>query len=529
MAISVGAVNLLVNIGILLLAAIADNILGKAIANYIRAQLYRNGKAPAVHDSDTRLWYLPVSCFKYKRHPAVLTAIVVAMALVAAEILSEFGVDSSDKCTPVARTNPEGTCGTDFTGNSTDSEIAGVAFHIQRVAWTDDLTSIPKLAFYEGFPKDFTGKECLECDYGNAEPIVRGCTVKELPEPPGPNEVEIRTTEQAFGTITKSMWIEGRNISGMGDITCNGAESGYCSSFVVSTSYYDSQELDEDGVVYLLTYNNDSHIRQLLMDSRESKGSPIRVPTEGRITVVKIRCEKNGLAAKNFMRAVHTYRTMQLERTGDVYPLNSEGDGPKLIEAQDVALAVLGIKTIDQDSCDGVTMSYTSCGAYNTVFLAPLAGSISLAVVLLLISLTLVKGTVKYVPKNSRTYHAFLKYSGKQQSPIISKSSGDFTEGGESYSDWFSLSSYWKGSRDYVVLRECPQEPGEESTNYTLDFTELDDVCEPAQIEKAEPSIFQRVLRGFRRGSENRGTASVRDTRNGGDTRSAGSSTLPPI
>lgn len=68
---SIGAVNLGVNIIILAVLLFAEALISSTLLNFATSHLITTRSAPVVHETDTRLPFVALSVIKYRKHPGM--------------------------------------------------------------------------------------------------------------------------------------------------------------------------------------------------------------------------------------------------------------------------------------------------------------------------------------------------------------------------------------------------------------------------------------------------------------------------
>lgn len=299
-----------------------------------------------------------------------------------AELITELGVDVSERCSPVKERGPV-IAKNDASQNYTSIELGGMAFFLQST----NFAEAPFTRIQAGIPRSITGKECISCLKGSNYPdIMSGCAVKlDRIYQAGELSVTIETTSGPFKTITTSFNETKQNgvsynaheDKGMGDITRNGEHW-------ASVMFHPRPNREKE--VLYLEYTNQEHIDSLFQKAVKSK-QPVSETTRSGVRMYSISCSTNKLSPHHFTKALMVYRTIQLENPVRPAQYQEKEDKFVEIEPETVYLSVLALKIVDDEHEIGDYYRYTTCGKYNMVFIAPLLACIAVILILGIISL----------------------------------------------------------------------------------------------------------------------------------------------
>lgn len=408
--VTVGVLAMIVNVSVLVTVSCADRAIELIVRNFATSRLHRTKRAPVVHDSDTWLPNIPRSIVKYYRHPAILAAVLCTVLLLASELVSELGVELSEKCSPVSKNGV-----VINEGNRTDTpaltsvELGAAAFFLQTITFLDGpLTRVTK-----GMPKSITGKECLLCLYKDKDKhpdIVCDCLVKKKKVyQAGELKVGVKTTDHDFGTIAVGFHETRGNrtkFTGEGDLTDNGQKKA-----IFLFAYERPDNADKRGnstttEMLYFEYGYQEHVNLIFEESKEAEGHQIWRDTKSRVHVWSIVCDLKHFSPEQFQLAVMTYRSIQLENPTKIISFNRTEERFEPISTEDVYRAVLSMKVIDNNNeTRGEYYEYTTCAQYKWQFLAPLVVCVALILILGFWSSVL---SSKYkegaIPHNSRSW-----------------------------------------------------------------------------------------------------------------------------
>lgn len=326
---------------------------------------------------------------------AILLTVLCTVFLIASELVVELGVDVSEKCRPVEMHDAVITEG-DVTNRFTPIELGASAFFLQSITFVDGpFTRIPA-----GVPRRVSGSVCFSCmeDRNIYPDIASSCVAKRARTyKPGELEVGVLTTDGAFGTIAEGFRETGGkrdSFEGSGDLTHNGKRY---ATFILT-------RIAEKKMLYL-EYAHQVHVERLFWLASGSKGSTIWEKTQAPVVTHEISCEVNALGSDHFERALHAYRTIQVENPTSPLAFVDNEQHFAFFSSEDIYRAILSIKVIDDALQNGNFFMYTKCGEYNWTFLAPILTCMAVIILLFAISAYLKSGDIAFgIPYNSRSW-----------------------------------------------------------------------------------------------------------------------------
>lgn len=306
--------------------------------------------------------------------------------LIASEIVTELGVDVSEKCSLKERKGVVIDKG-GVKGFVTQVERGASAFFLQNIKFLDgNLTAVTA-----GTPVKLTENVCLQCLSPPKNPfIVANCNITHgRIYAPGELQASVQTTNGPFSTISVGFRRNGIQVLDgdiSGDLTHNGND-------YEIFSFYNSTDNSGLPVVHYLTYNHEVHVSALLKEARRfrTKDGPGKVlweSTRAPVRSYKIRCSINKLSSSQFRDALQVYRSMQLENTINPIRFNKlRGEGfYDIMTADDVSRAVLSTKIMDDEPKVGEYLVYERCAMYHWRFILPFALSLTVIVSLGIVS-----------------------------------------------------------------------------------------------------------------------------------------------
>lgn len=404
MPVSVGVLAALVNIFALCVLSAAGRAIELIVRRFASARLRRTRRTPIIHDSDMWVLNAPRSVVKYHRYPLILATILCSVLLIIAELVSDLGVNVSQKCSPSRQSGPviAGSL-----GNATPVELGASALLLQSIAFYDGrLTSVPA-----GFPLDVSAAVCLPClEKENATPLLSNCSVSDGPMfLPGELNISAKTTNGAFKTKTKEFVDlrkkdEPETIQGDGDVTKNVDN---CAIFLVQGTKVEHNIFE----LLYLEYANNTHCNQMLATSREAQtmhgqGFPVWDLTASTVQSQNISCHAHpNITLRKFRRALQIYRTMQLEKNFTPVPFNEKESRFSKLKEDDIYRAVLAMLLLEDTKKIGSYFKYKQCGTYDWIFLLPLSLTVLLIIVLGMVTVFVDKASRIKIPYNSYSWY----------------------------------------------------------------------------------------------------------------------------
>lgn len=418
--VSVGVLNFLLNVFVLIIVAICDRLLECAVRNFAAARLKRDHRAPVTHDSDTWLLNIPFSVLKYRRNPAILFTVLCTVFLITSEITAELGLGTSSKCGPETKQGMV-VSGGKSNRKYTDIELGMSAGFLQNIVFLESpdgkLIRLPV-----GMPKHITGKECIECLYNESTTdetyLARGCSIQHKHTyKAGELEVSVKTTDGVFKTISlgfRETIRENVLYSGSGDLTSNGERM---ATFVIGSNRAEGEINDKTRFTHV-EYANQEHVADMLKRAQEDKGQVISESIRNNVSVDEIHCDVNVLDASDFEKALMIYRTIQLENPAPLAEFDNDLQRFKPITSDDLYRAVLAMKIMDDDGRIDDYYVYTECGVYDWAYLVPIIVIIAIILLLCLSSLLLSSAMRDLdIPHDSRSWYRHSTKPFEPQNP----------------------------------------------------------------------------------------------------------------
>lgn len=371
MAISVSLLASLVSVIFLIVVALIERVAEAIVSNFVQSSLVRGAPAPVIAPNDFTPLRLPVSLFKFRRHPGTWLVVVISLLTICAEIATEMGVYQSNTCRPTAERGP--VISRERPGNRpTPVEIASHVLMLQRIVFRDQQRIS---ALFAGIPRWINETYCFECQRKEFAPedLLMNCSVSDGPTlPEGSLDIAIETTNSSVGTRTSYIEsVDGNRtvFRGDGDLTRqHGGNS--CRTFLLYTR---NDSMIGDFSLTYFEYVNNEHCNRLFDRSfdlfHSDRSSLVVERTEGETFTQTINCRDSVLSAGDVQRSLQSYRSVQMENVISS-PRNEKARFEK-ITGEDVVLAVLALKMVDDSAAEGRYWVYTECGVFDYRFVVP--------------------------------------------------------------------------------------------------------------------------------------------------------------
>jgi len=420
-AVSVGVLNVMLNIFVFIIAYLVGLLATRGIKNLLLLRLNKNGTAPIFCESESRFQRFIdfVRGFRYFQSPTKFLIILLSSVLfLLFEISAESGVDSSDFCKPARRVTM-GLCAAPYDGDNSAAKIIASALYTQRLKWkTEDLIKSP---IPQGFRTDYDGREAFKERPNNKSlPIVVfKCAIEDV----GiikPNDANITFQNRRdlwhLRMVAVDIKSSGKKFVGIGDVTLNPE---YYNAFLIANTTGGN-----GGPIYseYLEYPDSQHLHEIRNTIHNSKEeySISEVQNKNYIFHKRLSCVKNALLPAQFERAVQTYRSTKVESSIHLHPqvqvmINNSVNitVPKPIEAVELMKATISIKSSDRSSCEGETFVYQECGVYDIMYLVPVIVTLLLLSIVVLTTDLLIHVREARLPVPT-TAIAWSKYAWEQ-------------------------------------------------------------------------------------------------------------------
>lgn len=377
---SIGTVNVILKITVMFLVTLAGESAVLCVRLMACFRLKKKGNAPLIYESDGKV-------FKVRDTIRRLGSIVyfgfflvlfLSIAILPAEIASDFGVQPSNKCKPMRLLVHQGICGMVIRTYSSFSKELATAFLVEDMKW--DREMLAKVPITQGFRKQFDGTEYFGdgVNRNMTLPIaISNCSVHSF------RTLKYESTTMMFGPAA-SMKGEGigllgistryglENYSGLGGVFYNFQ---FHSAFLVA---WHKNSMIDSSAATVLEYPHSNHIRDIKKSSAKNRKLTVKAKTS--LLVYDVSCEISSMPGSQFQSAVYSYRYAQLARSAKrkAIPLVTLTVGkeklfvPKPLNSADVTKAAIASKISEPISCEGETFVYTKCGSFNINMAYPL-------------------------------------------------------------------------------------------------------------------------------------------------------------
>lgn len=383
---SVGFVNVLIKICVLVLVAIASECTSQSFKLLASFRLRKKGRAPVMYHSDTSIQTFPATLRRFGsiRYLGFFALAIFSFALLPAEIASDFGVMLSERCkTRYQRT--DGICAQKppIQHIVSWSKRIPTAFLVEDVEWNN--IHLARYPIRQGLRKQFDGREY----FGPSQKrnislpvVIANCSVGPISLlEPASFFLELGIDNSTHSEGVRLLRLRARDgsmsFSGFGGLLDN-----YDSFFTFLVSLPSRQQVNaipsEVSFVSVLEYTDPRRLRDIDLGSTESEGAVIL--SKSVILFYNVSCGIASLNTKQFAEAIYSYRYAQLSRSAHRkqirhtnVPMGSNlVQVPQPLAAHDVVRAVIAAKFAEEQQCEGESMFYTTCVCYKFMVAFPL-------------------------------------------------------------------------------------------------------------------------------------------------------------
>ena len=422
---SVGTVNVVLKIIVLSTVAVAGELVSHCLRLLTGLRLAGDGKAPFSFSSDGEVFkfFKTLRRFGSASCLGLLSVSLLALAILPAEIASDFGVDSSESCSPT-RTETHGLCSMSISAFNSFSKQLSTALLIEDLKWdSNDLVNVP---IRQGFRKDSDGSEYLGSwvERNTSLPItIEGCYVDEYRLIPS-GQLTFGASNLMKGEGPALLRVDSPigSFIGQGGVFFNYE---VCSSFLVVEH---ANGINDSSSATIVEYHNSAHLRSIIRNkdgtSKDwySSRTPIIVKskTKAPLLMYKVGCRQASMYGNQFSLGMFAYRYAQLARSAKrnrlpVINITKNGfriQAPKPLDAANVVKATIASKIIEPVSCKGETFLYTKCGTFDMKMGYPLIFVTSM-LVLISIALEIRKRITKKIIKTPLSESAWARFALK--------------------------------------------------------------------------------------------------------------------
>lgn len=423
---SVGSINVLVNLFVIAVVLAGSELARFAVYKATQLRLKRHGRAPLLTDPDNP-WDRLQNSFRgarRSRSPIIISVVALSFSLIIAEISSEFGVESSERCSP-KRIISDGICASEREFPPSKSRTIAQAFHARQVGWNDnDLTKYP---IYEGLRHNYDGSEAFSERPSNPDTriLVANCSVTPPVYLPANDARIILDVSGNVGASVVGMDVSiggmKRKMTGPGDLT----HSGLHLSAILCCPQNDTIERQR---VTVLEYHDSDNIRLSLASFFKTIGSKFAselvIINQSPVTMYDVSCGKVP-DTRLFASGLRTFRTVQLEDIS--YGMVNVTVGGRIMKtyppmtASDVVRSGIALAALNGARCNGETFVYTKCGIYKWIYMVPL-----LSLFLLIVIVAIVKSIMVIREKADIN----IPHTSSAWSELALETSSGFPEGG---------------------------------------------------------------------------------------------------
>ena len=399
-ALSLGAVNMVLKVVVLCAVAMTGQLIVHSFILISGLTLKATRSAQFMYDSDGSIFHIR---HIFKRSTSLsgfgTLACILAMALFPAEMTTDFGVVTYNRCKPELL-QTWGICAASIVGWDGWSSRLSLAMVVENLGW--DKRELIRFPIRQGFRKTCDGTEYFgnRVKRNTSLPIVvHRCWARNMRIVGGSGSI------LKFGNITET---RGEGVGFISMTTPNRSMSyrgigGIFDNYKFLSSFLTVQHPDnEDGScsASVLEYPNSQHLNEIRRHAVNN--SRFEVKSRGPILGYDVGCRWASLNAEKFHEAIYTYRFAQLSRSAmrnaiprvnltisqddnriakQTYSAKNETrnstrpsavKAPCPLDAGDVVKAVIAMKITENLSCKGETYRYMKCGGFDVTMAYPL-------------------------------------------------------------------------------------------------------------------------------------------------------------
>lgn len=398
MGVSVGIVNLILNVFVIGGSYLCVQCLSYIQEKFILRSLKKHRKAPAVYEPDSRIWSVHINLRLLIRSGSIVYIVIKVLAICTGvcAIIAQFGVEVSERCRSKL-VAADGICAHKSTQASASKEVASALF-VAVAPWRD--ADLDRYTIWSGFRKRFDGTEDLRASHihrvrANASECVKGsCVVVAKCQTTNVTVMDARSVRLSLradvswgvafdAVVTRSA----ATVRGRGAILRN--KDYYSATMVAANSRTAGTKPELRREVELYEYAHTEHLSSEYQALVQRKGGPAQVLVSAQAPLVRyaVTCSACSLEHKSFQRALMVFRATQLSSFVAVHPRekvvirNVSHSFPAIITPAQVKRAVISYLIADRATCPGHTYVYTRCGYYEAKYAVPFVAL--LAVVLI--------------------------------------------------------------------------------------------------------------------------------------------------
>ncbi len=369
---SIGTVNVVLKIIVLSAVAVAGELVSHCLRLLTGLRLAEEGKAPFSFTSDGEVFkvFKTLRRFGSRSCLGLLTISLLAIAIFPAEIASDFGVDSSEFCSPIQQQS-YGICSMRISVFNSFSKQLSTALLIEDLKW--DHGHLVDVPIRQGFRKDLDGSEYLGpyVARNTSLPIaIAGCYVNEY-----------RLIPDAYLTFGESGLIKGEGAGAVlrkvdTSIGMFAGEGGVFNNYEVSSAFLVVEHPNghnDSSLATIVEYHDSAHLDRIMPTLRNASAMPTRIKAQAPVLIYTVGCKEASMHGSQFSKGMFAYRYAQLARSAKrnrlpIVPITNNQfriSAPKPLNVSSVVKAAIASKITEAVSCKGETFVFTKCGTFN--------------------------------------------------------------------------------------------------------------------------------------------------------------------
>lgn len=449
---SLGVLNAVLNILVFVLADFVTKLGSHSIHDLLLLDLQRHGRVPILVESGgiRERFKRKLIRLRHFRSPTKLAIIFLSTVLfILFEIAAESGVDISYRCRPYPVFSKDGICAGACSGDKSGVKNIESAVATQKTKW--DCDSLVKTPLRQGFRKNFTGDEAFRPErkhISDLQPIIaNGCSVHSFKLiPTNSTKMWFRKHTNIFTLQWTEMELPGSvKPMGMGDFVGNNKAS---NAFFVRRPI---RHGDGRIAAEFFDYADQPSLMQGVLYDFILKRKPVsEILNSAPILSYTISCAYSDISPEDFQRALFVYRTIQIETRQTYHPVedvivgNSSTKAARPFTPCDVMKAVIAMKSVCRESCEGKTAVYSTCGTYDLQKFVPLLGSVLTLIAIAIVAAGEVQRRKAFVsiPNSEQQWSCLVAKNFKRQ---------ERQEGGADSDDDYSITEHDMINMEFVT------------------------------------------------------------------------------
>jgi len=290
---TVGILNVLLKVAVLSCVAVCAMLVGRCLKLLMRIRLVKMGATPFVFPTDGTIFKVRSSARRFGSLAFLGfgALVLIGLSILPAEIVADFGVDSSNKCRP-EKEETYGICGgIRIDTRNSRSKLLSTAFSVENLEWNNQ--DLVNNAIRQGFHKNCDGREYFGDgnEFRNKRnlslPIaISGCYASNarIIQPKGTLLTFGSSSYVNEGISLTLIESTNRTFSGVGGVFHNYA---YHSAFMVVEQ---PNAEDHSSSAIVIEYSDSEHLKSVSNSYSLTSRSDLRVKAKGALYSYEVGC-----------------------------------------------------------------------------------------------------------------------------------------------------------------------------------------------------------------------------------------------